>query len=731
MTLDRLLEDFFGPGNEVSFEGLIRGDYGQSGQLLEPWLHRLRYGHWSVLPRRTDDALAWYAVTHSISERERVSLILRAWIGPGFTDFDGQPPSECADDWERRLQSHVGSNWLRCRVLPGRTDDVRLALSRLVDLEQLRPAVVAQDVVPTGRLVRDFDWALRARDENVSRSILQSLETSGRLSAMNLQYLRIQRFHALQLWDAMISMPGLADVVASRRPRAVTKAVLRGLFEYHLAGPLKRGDISAVAAVFGESIAGRFNALFGSLPMDPQPHELWLYALWASTAPAKPELLSEVASSIERIGIQDDRLLAYLGAFAGPEEALDPMVHVKRAIDDCAYGSALEQLRRIEDGVQHAALTITCAIELDTPDALGFAALTLERLSNDEMSALRSSRVMRGLIERVEVYSERPHTWAALAEGIRDGSVQAQDLDWVRGEVQNWDHSRLMERHEAVVEAVTSDLGVEERQVLRSVLPWLLDSIDRYPAVDDVRLRDIGSAVAHALALSETRSTQERDALTDLCERMLDGASQSQYIEVLELLAYVLETDDSPYLVPWVLEILEVVAGYPVGETSARDQLASRAVGFLQRRSDRLTIENRLVASLVIEELGLAAESIRPVSEYEPGQLGTWPNNTKIGIYTLTPGVGERVVGYVQSIHPNVSIQVNSDHVSTEGLRNLAQEADVFVIVSRSAKHAATDAIKDSRSKESPILYPSGKGSSSIIKALNEYMASLEMLDAG
>jgi len=53
----------------------------------------------------------------------------------------------------------------------------------------------------------------------------------------------------------------------------------------------------------------------------------------------------------------------------------------------------------------------------------------------------------------------------------------------------------------------------------------------------------------------------------------------------------------------------------------------------------------------------------------------------------------------------------------------LAENADLFVLTSLSAKHAATDFIRDHRSKL-PLLYAQGRGFSSILRAVEDHLKS-------
>jgi hypothetical protein len=72
---------------------------------------------------------------------------------------------------------------------------------------------------------------------------------------------------------------------------------------------------------------------------------------------------------------------------------------------------------------------------------------------------------------------------------------------------------------------------------------------------------------------------------------------------------------------------------------------------------------------------------------------------------------------------PGVRVKLNHDHVGTVPLAALARNADLFVIVANSAKHAATDFIREKRGGQ-PLIYAAGRGAASVVRAIEEWAAS-------
>jgi hypothetical protein len=63
----------------------------------------------------------------------------------------------------------------------------------------------------------------------------------------------------------------------------------------------------------------------------------------------------------------------------------------------------------------------------------------------------------------------------------------------------------------------------------------------------------------------------------------------------------------------------------------------------------------------------------------------------------------------------------NHDTEASPRLKQLARQADLFVLVTASAKHAASDCVRASRPAVRPTLVPAGKGAASMLAAVRAY----------
>jgi hypothetical protein len=85
----------------------------------------------------------------------------------------------------------------------------------------------------------------------------------------------------------------------------------------------------------------------------------------------------------------------------------------------------------------------------------------------------------------------------------------------------------------------------------------------------------------------------------------------------------------------------------------------------------------------------------------------------RLAIYTLMEGAGRRAKAVLNKLFPGLEIQLNHDTCATNALLHLAESADYFVFSTQSAAHQAFYPVVERRES---ILYPAGKGSSSIVR---------------
>jgi hypothetical protein len=96
-----------------------------------------------------------------------------------------------------------------------------------------------------------------------------------------------------------------------------------------------------------------------------------------------------------------------------------------------------------------------------------------------------------------------------------------------------------------------------------------------------------------------------------------------------------------------------------------------------------------------------------------------------LAIYSLTESAARMAGGILERQYNGVKIHYNGEEDCSRRLQQLARNADLFVMVTASSKHAATGCIEMYRPKELPLLRPSGKGVASILRAVRQHFRSV------
>jgi hypothetical protein len=171
-----------------------------------------------------------------------------------------------------------------------------------------------------------------------------------------------------------------------------------------------------------------------------------------------------------------------------------------------------------------------------------------------------------------------------------------------------------------------------------------------------------------------------------------------------------------------LMELAELVVAHGSPNPDARQRLWARIIAALSPVRTRLTRGELALVNDLGQVFGI--DQVFPVSVAASQEVlaRRSPLDGKtVAIYTLTETAGERAKRLLAELHPGIRVQLVHDTVGSLRLEELARHADVFVVCWRSAAHAATQIIERLRPAGAATLYPPGKGSSSILRAIEEH----------
>jgi hypothetical protein len=215
----------------------------------------------------------------------------------------------------------------------------------------------------------------------------------------------------------------------------------------------------------------------------------------------------------------------------------------------------------------------------------------------------------------------------------------------------------------------------------------------------------------------------------EISELMLEQPfSVEEYTRLIEALLMLWEVNKGPEAYSYMLGLMDVLLEFPCPICSLRRQFWQAIQDFATKHWRQIkdpAVRNLTVVLMreVLEEgeiIPVFANNVE--SDLVEDAVGLSSSNLEgklLAIYTLTVGAGRRAKDVLETTFTGLKVAINSDHSSTPALCHLAKTADYFVFVTRSSKHQAFYPVTSIRQD---IIYPNGKGASSIIR---EFTAAL------
>jgi hypothetical protein len=558
----------------------------------------------------------------------------------------------------------------------------------------------------TGRLlarIRDHLNALAIAD---ARRLLEQCRREYRLDALNLKFLEVEILATARDWHGIVGLNGFGDLLQTRRPAAVTAALLEAL--YWSAFEERAPELAGYTV----ELRGRVRGLLRLPAPSSLQNGAWrLYALEALTAEPPNRAFAEAAPAAGADLASLAEVLAGLSAPPAPpnpEQASAPQVAAAAVISADLTGtlSAVEQAR----------------------------ALLAQLSAAERAELLQAERPRRAVAALDQAFGPTPPptSWAAWLAAIQEvgfttvvAIARQAAQAWEAGLGDPAEITQLAERLTAATdEPPTSDRLLEG-------LPHFVARLQR----DADFPRPAGYAVYEAaldrLLLSGRASGPMLDSAGALARAMLAiGPSSAAYSRLLADLLEFSGQGAGRRTAYWLIELLEETVASPAPDQAARESFWQEVLTRLAPIAPQLSNLQRLSLARLGAALGwsdalpdgLTAET----ETSDNANLAARLAGKFIAVYTLTESAGSQAGEILKALAPDVDVRVNSDHSGTRPLRALAENADLFVLVAASATHVATDFIRMRRGKR-PLVYAAGRGAVSILRAVEDWAMRSEL----
>jgi hypothetical protein len=746
LDVESFLQAFFGPGNAIKLSDIRSGRLAEAqASYLRLWLPDLEKDELTpvVLPRKMDDSgdTVWYALAFNEQQLRSLRNELHAAVGATYTDFAGQDPDlELADAVETAALAFVGPQGGIFRFsVPdgGHRGEVRRSLERLRQLWGRRPTRTEDVPRPTGRILRDFHQALNAHDGDEADAYLMELKAKGRLSTVNLLFLRVERYARLREWEQLLRLEDLPRLVGTRRPPRVSDALANAYYSERLAS-IEDNPSELLEAFRSGSLPVLFDD--AAQAFTPTAERYWAIGAIAS---GRPDLASKWLSSSPN-DQQTTTLVEALLAEAtpateaqdpAPERLPDPIEEAVRLRMKGQHQAALDALTNVPVTRVTVELAIEWANTLNTLVAAAAVEEMLRQLDSASVEELMRHPVFGILLAQILRLSEedgapetvlgsvpgdwieffdrlaQDGTWPGAISVARDGA-----LEWDPGVLAN-DPSLCKQLSTALDRARSTD-----PDTLRESLPHLLAFLDR---IDEPSTR-FAELYEHLLIELVTGTVTRSDLETTrgVVEVLLQISGDTG-----EYLGYVVELwrhQGTANHLWFMADIVDLLAQHATAEIELRRRALRETLATALQSPSNVDEGLWGLLRFLADEVELAQEvdALKPGDLNRPSDAGTdeiggFLAGKSIALYSLTESAITRAKTILESEYPHCSVSVNSDHGGTDRLKAMAENADIFVMVTWSATHAATQFIESHRGSRQ-ILRPKGRGSSSILAEIRK-----------
>lgn len=705
MTPSESVEHFYTAPNEVNL-GQLRGEFADLMTVLISRFPERR----TVLPARVNGVTRWYGIAPSEREGRLLREELANWLGEPIsasnrsTNLQGDAVDLAA---QRLLPS---GTVLRIDVAPSWQDAARRNVASLTDIWALAPDRGMDQPRPVGRVLRQFYESLLALDRPTAEAAVDELRTRGLLSATNVRFLLVELIAVLGTPAELRDDPRLRDVSLLIRPPAVTERLAAAAQVLFIQPRLEQLEPSREWRLAASELEGVWPAL---VTHDHQITDVATARCFAlgQLLVANPQiaLLRQVQ---ERFS--DDATVQAITGELQLEEPPEALEQTPMALYyDGRYAEALTAAVAEESSRSATAIALAAAVNIaDVPSAQQALAL-VAALSGPDRKVLLSSNVEQGFYSQLLAKTSDARVPRGWVDWLTGEWVDRPDrlAEWARG----WQRSSemLTSDGDAIAGGMLDALHDTRRGRVRNGVPVFVDWLlrDGLPPAGV----PLAAFTFEILLSSEPGRTERYAALALLDEVLLVGCSRDEYETVLSAVNDHLDTL-GPRDAAWLAQCLELLLLSSSPDASGRQSLVARAAGVALSWSDRVEETDGLLLNLVLSSAGVAPPIPEADIDVDAQDRRGERSFSRVGIYSLLEPAANLAASWIRQRWPSVDVTVSSEHVNTTPLAAFVRSADVLLVHTSHATHAATNAIL-ALADPAKVVYVHGRGATSLFRA--------------
>lgn len=542
-------------------------------------------------------------------------------------------------------------------------------------------------------VLENFVTALQIKDIDTAQKIISNIKTENRLDALNIKFMQIELAHSINDWSAIVNDNLITHIINSRKPLKIRLHIIEAFYYEYLEDAI---DDSSLMSIYISKVRAMISSLLFKCPANVSLAVKKVYAIAYLNDDIEYKEIEKIAEHIENELFKDElqsslnkKIITDGSTKSVINTSHDNFISVRAAVIDDNNTNTIES---------HLLVT-TKAEKLDKKEQLELDDLIIE-----------NTTLPINWIEWLKALSNENFTKSRF--------IAEQALE-------EWPIDELL-KDTTDIKAISSVIiSIEEEFAVQRFihsLPLFMEACKRSIYFPNPLFLQMYTSILEMITFYEVKDLNTLLVSQDIVETSLKiSPSEDQYNYILSMVESIIDKANGKNFIDWFLDYAELLISENTSDMGNRNKLLEKLLvkvysykEWLDEFHIKLII--KLSTSIGIEKLfeNISFEDEITVED----KWGRYTNKT-IGIYTLSENAARHAKEYLEEQITDVKIILNHDKAATDALRNLAHTSDFVVLVTQSAKHAATGEIqKILRQKDRQPLFPIGKGSSSIISSL-------------
>lgn len=643
----------------------------------------------------------YYIGANSQKDWSVLTSLVKSFLGVSFSDFIGIKHDIDTISKEGKYLLKQNIPFISLVSIPSDQEaqlKAERAFLKLYEVYQFSPNKSMQVSEYIDSVLENFISALQVNDINTAQQIILQIKKDNRLDALNIKFMQIELAHSTSNWHAIVNDTLITHIINSRKPLKIRLHIIEAFYYEYLSDLV---DDEKIMSEYKKNIRPTISSLLFNCPANASDSVKAIFLLGYINDDIDKKEIDKIATSIKGVKSLSQELIQSL--------------QKKLEID-----TPISSTRKIvADDYVSARASIIDANNTDTIESIATAKAKLEHLEEQEQSNLvqedlktQKNTIPLNWIEWLNFLSNESFTDA------RQIAEQA---------LEEWPIDELLKDTTDIKIISNAIQSIEEEYAVQRfihALPLMLASCRRSEYFPNPMFLQMYTSILEVITVHEIKDLNTLVVSQDIVETLLKiSPNEDQYRYILGMIDNIVDNTNGKNFINWLLDYAELLISENASNIETRDKLLQKILNKIYSYRDwieefHLKLILQLAASIGMQSLFTSITFEQAIDTENPWEKYT---NKTIGIYTLSENAARHAKEYIEEQVPNVKIILNHDKAATDALRNLANTSDYVVLVTQSAKHAATGEIqKILRKKDMDPLFPIGKGSSSIISALLE-----------